>query len=164
MVRARSSVGSSRSSRCRVSRPGPFPPRHEMVSGLFRRARPARNRCCGICLEFALVSRRKTRSCRIGGRALDLRHVIMAYRIGFAVVPRNRDLAPRRCDNLTKVSCGGSPANTVAGFEASGLIASHFVFGVILVRVGSCRVVNSIRPSGSCRQFSTTAAYPACGN
>jgi len=55
-------------------------------------------------------------------------HVIMAYRISFAVVPRNRKLAPRRCDNRAKVSCLCSPANSVAGFEASGLIPGHFVF------------------------------------
>jgi hypothetical protein len=65
---------------------------------------------------------------RIGGRTLNLRHVIMAYRISFAVVPRNRNLAPRSCDNRTKVSCRGgtAPANSVAGLEFSGLIASHF--------------------------------------
>jgi hypothetical protein len=52
----------------------------------------------------------------------------MAYRISFAVVPRNRNLSPRSCDNRTKVSCRGgtAPANSVAGLEFSGLIASHF--------------------------------------
>jgi hypothetical protein len=29
--------------------------------------------------------------------------------------------------------------------------------------VGKCRMVNSIRPSGSCRQFSTTGIKPLCG-
>jgi hypothetical protein len=59
---------------------------------------------------------------------LDLSHVIMAYRITFSIVPSNGDFTPRRSDNRTKVSCRSCPANTVAGFEDSGLIASHFVF------------------------------------
>jgi hypothetical protein len=69
-----------------------------------------------------------SRLLRIGGRALNLRHVIVAYRISFAIVPRNRNLAPRGCDNCTKVSCRGgtAPANSVAGPECSRLIASHF--------------------------------------
>jgi hypothetical protein len=66
---------------------------------------------------------------------LNLRHLIMAHRITFSIVPSNGDFTPRRSDNRTKVSCLRSPANTVAGFEASGLIASHFgFFGVISVR------------------------------
>jgi hypothetical protein len=59
---------------------------------------------------------------------LNLRHVIMAYRITFSIVPSNGDFTPRRSDNRTMVSCRWSPANTVAGSKASGLIASHFVF------------------------------------
>jgi hypothetical protein len=59
---------------------------------------------------------------------LNLRHVIMAYQISFAVVPRNRNLAPRSCDNRTKVIHGDAiaPANSVVGLEFSGLLASHF--------------------------------------
>jgi hypothetical protein len=58
---------------------------------------------------------------------LNLRHVIMAHQISLAIVPRNRNLAPRSCYNRTKVIRRGAiaPANTVAGLEASGLIASH---------------------------------------
>jgi hypothetical protein len=51
---------------------------------------------------------------QIGRRTLDLRHVIVAHRTSFAVVPRNRNLAPRRRDHRTKVSCQGTPANTIA--------------------------------------------------
>jgi hypothetical protein len=59
--------------------------------------------------------------------ALDLRHIVMAYRISFSIVPSNGDFTPRRSDNRTKVICCGAiaPANSVAGLEDSGLIASH---------------------------------------
>jgi hypothetical protein len=86
---------------------------------------PERNNGFVAAVQQARRVRCATRQPLFPEHTLDLRHVIMAYRISFSVVPSNGDLTPRRSDNRTKVSCRRSPANTVAGLEASGLIASH---------------------------------------
>jgi hypothetical protein len=45
----------------------------------------------------------------------NLRHIMMAYRISFSILPSDGDFTPRRCDNRTKIGCRGSPANAFAG-------------------------------------------------
>ena len=42
------------------------------------------------------------------------------------VIPINGDRIPRRPDNSTKIARRGSPANAVAEFKESGLVAGHF--------------------------------------
>ena len=46
-------------------------------------------------------------------------------------------------------------------FTATSRRAGSDLPGVFQSEAGSCRIVNSIRPSGSCRQFSTTVMYAA---
>jgi hypothetical protein len=56
---------------------------------------------------------------------LNLRHVVVLNRIGLTIIPSNGDPAP--CGPYHGAEIGGAtfPANPVAYFEKSGLIAGH---------------------------------------
>jgi hypothetical protein len=55
----------------------------------------------------------------------DLSHVIMLDNVFVAVIPRDCDSAPCRSDNCALIGRAGFPANAVASFEKSGLVAGH---------------------------------------
>jgi hypothetical protein len=54
-----------------------------------------------------------------------LRHVVVLNRIGLTIIPSDSDSVPNRFDNRAKISGAMIPANAVAYFENSGLIAGH---------------------------------------
>ena len=55
----------------------------------------------------------------------NLRHVVVLNRRVVAVIPVNRNLAPRCSNNRTKIVRRGAPAKAVADFQESGLVAGH---------------------------------------
>jgi hypothetical protein len=56
---------------------------------------------------------------------LNLSHVIMLDSVHVSIIPRDCDAAPSRSDNRALIGCAGFPANAVASFEKSGLVAGH---------------------------------------
>jgi len=61
-------------------------------------------------------------------RPFYLAHIVVTNRISLAVVPFDSDFAPRRADNDTKISGRCGPADLIAYFEKSGLLADHLRF------------------------------------
>jgi hypothetical protein len=57
-----------------------------------------------------------------------LAHIIVTNRIGLSVIPINGDFAPRRADNDPKIVGRCGPADLIAYFEKSGLLAVHLRF------------------------------------
>jgi hypothetical protein len=49
----------------------------------------------------------------------------MTDRVRVAIIPRDSDSTPSRSDNRALIGCAGFPANAVASFEKSGLVAGH---------------------------------------
>jgi hypothetical protein len=54
-----------------------------------------------------------------------LRHIVAPNETRVIVVPTNSDFAPSRSGHRTKIGRALFPANAVADFESSGLLASH---------------------------------------
>jgi hypothetical protein len=58
-------------------------------------------------------------------QTLDLRHIVVLDRCCVTVIPVNSDRTPTRLDNGSKIGGASLPANAVASFEESGLVAGH---------------------------------------
>jgi hypothetical protein len=54
-----------------------------------------------------------------------LRHIVVLDSVGVAIVPSDGHTAPICSDNGALIGDTRFPANTVANFEKSGLIAGH---------------------------------------